>query len=39
MIEKHNVIKNPVLNEILEIDKKIKEETQKIIESKIEITN
>ena len=39
MIEKHNVIKNPVLNEILEIDKQIKEETQKIIESKIEITN
>jgi len=39
MMEKHNVIKNPVLNEILEIDKQIKEETKKIIESKIEITN
>tara|TARA_Y100000310_G_scaffold279903_1_gene299314 strand:- start:636 stop:1796 length:1161 start_codon:yes stop_codon:yes gene_type:complete len=39
MMEKHNVIKNPVLNKILEIDKQIKEETQKIIESKIEITN
>jgi len=37
MIKQHNVIKNPNLNQILDIDKKIKEETQKIIENKIEI--
>ena len=37
MMEKHNIIKNPVLNEILEIDKAIKEKTLKIIENKIEI--
>jgi len=32
MIDAHNVIKNPSLNDILEVDKKIKEETQKMIE-------
>ena len=34
MMDKHNTIKNPALNEILEIDKKIKEETQKSINKK-----
>ena len=38
MIDSHNVIKNPTLNEILEIDKKIKEETYNLIENnKLEI--
>jgi len=32
MMEKHNIINNPSLNEILETDQKIKEETKKIIE-------
>ena len=32
MMEKHNIINNPSLIEILEIDQKIKEETKKIIE-------
>jgi len=31
MMQEHDVIKNPDLNQILDIDKKIKEETQKII--------
>jgi len=38
MIEDHKIIKNPNLQQILETDRKIKEETQKIIENKIEIT-
>ena len=38
MIKQHNVIKNPDLTQILDVDKKIKEEAQKIIENKIEIT-
>ena len=33
MIDFHNVIKNPSLNDILEVDKKVKEETQKLIEN------
>jgi 1-deoxy-D-xylulose-5-phosphate reductoisomerase len=32
MINQHNVIKNPDLNQILDVDKKIKEETKNIIE-------
>ena len=39
MMQKHNIIKNPNLNQILDVDKKIKEETQEIIENKVEITN
>ena len=38
MMGKHNSIKNPALNKILEIDKTIKEETKEIIENKMEIT-
>jgi len=37
MIDSHSIIKNPNLNQILEIDKKIKEETKKIIENKTEV--
>ncbi len=33
MIAEHNIIKNPSLNEILDVDKKVKEETKKIIET------
>jgi len=32
MMQEHNVIKTPDLNQILDVDKKVKEETQKIIE-------
>jgi len=32
IIDSHSTIKNPDLNQILEVDKKVKEETQKIIE-------
>jgi len=39
MIDSHNVIKNPTLNQILEIDKKIKEETEIIIQNKVIINN
>ena len=39
MMQKHNIIKNPNLNQILDVDKKIKEETQEIIENKIIINN
>ncbi|MEK6949345.1 MAG: 1-deoxy-D-xylulose-5-phosphate reductoisomerase [Nanoarchaeota archaeon] len=39
MMEKHNVIKNPTLNEIFKIDKRIKDETKKIIENRIMINN
>ena len=39
MMQKHNIIKNPNLNQILDVDKKIKEEIQEIIENKVEITN
>ena len=35
MMDSHNVIKNPALNDILEVDKKIKEETKKFVENKI----
>jgi len=34
MLDEHNLIKNPDLNQILNIDKKVKEETNKIIENK-----
>ena len=34
MIDEHKVIKNPDINQILDVDKKIKEETRKIIENK-----
>jgi|TARA_Y100000310_G_scaffold93932_1_gene91528 1-deoxy-D-xylulose-5-phosphate reductoisomerase len=34
MMDSHNIIKNPSLNEILDVDKKVKEETKKIIENK-----
>ena len=37
MMDSHNAIKNPDLNQILQIDKKTKEETKKIIENKIEL--
>lgn len=33
MMEQHKLIKNPTLDEILEIDKKVKEETEKIIKN------
>ena len=39
MMQEHNIIKNPNLNQILDVDKKIKEETQEIIENKIIINN
>ena len=39
MMQKHNIIKNPNLNQILDVDKKIKEETREVIENKVEITN
>ena len=32
MLQEHKIIKNPSLNEILDVDKKIKEETKKLIE-------
>jgi 1-deoxy-D-xylulose-5-phosphate reductoisomerase len=32
MMDSHNVIKNPDLNQILDVDKKVKEDTKKIIE-------
>ena len=31
-MDSHNVIKNPDLNQILDVDKKVKEDTKKIIE-------
>ncbi len=34
MMQEHNIIKNPDLNQILEVDKKVKEETKKLIENK-----
>ena len=34
MIKEHKTIKNPDLNQILEVDEKIKEETKEIIENK-----
>ena len=34
MMDSHNIIKNPSLNQILRIDKKTKEETKNIIENK-----
>lgn len=39
MTDSHNAIKNPDLNQILQIDKKIKEETKNIIENGILINN
>ena len=35
MMDKHNTIKNPALKDILEADKKVKEETKNIIEGEI----
>ena len=32
MIDSHNLIKNPDLNRILEVDRKVKEETIEMIE-------
>ena len=37
MMDEHSLIKNPNLNEILEADKKTKEETKRIIEEEIKI--
>jgi len=34
MIDSHNLIKNPDLNQILDVDEKVKEETQSIIDNK-----
>ena len=34
MMDSHNVIKNPDLSQILDVDKKTKEETKNIIENK-----
>ena len=34
MLQEHNIKKNPNLNEILDVDKKVKEETKRIIESR-----
>ncbi len=31
MVDSHNVIKNPNLSQILEVDSKIKEETKKLL--------
>lgn len=39
MMDGHRLIKNPSLNDILEIDRKTKEETSKIIEDEISIKN
>jgi len=33
MMDDHNLIKNPNLQEILEVDRKVKEETKKVIEN------
>ena len=34
MMQRHNIKKNPGLNEILDVDKKVKEETKKVIEDR-----
>ena len=39
MMDSHSLIKNPSLNEILEIDKKVKEETKNIIEEEMIVKN
>ncbi len=39
MMDSHNVIKNPNLSQILKADKKVKEETKKIVEDKLEMSN
>ncbi len=39
MMERHSLIKNPTLNEILEVDKKVKEETKNIIEEELVVRN
>src|SRR3989338_1721251 len=33
MVQEHKIIKNPSLNEILDVDRKVKEETKKLIEN------
>ena len=37
IMDSHNVIKNPDLNQILQIDKKTREETKNIIENKVKL--
>ena len=39
MIDGHKLIKNPTLNNILDIDRKTKEETKRIIEEEIIVGN
>ena len=39
MMNEHNLIKNPSLNEILDVDKKIKEKTKELIEDEIILKN
>ena len=39
MMDGHNLIKNPNLSEILAVDKKVKEETNKIIEEELIVEN
>jgi 1-deoxy-D-xylulose-5-phosphate reductoisomerase len=39
MMDEHSLIKNPSLNEILEVDKKAKEETRNIIEEELLVEN
>ena len=39
MMDNHKLIKNPDLNEILEVDKKTKEETKNIIEEEMIVSN
>ena len=38
MMDKHNLIKNPSLKEILDVDKEIKEKTKKIIEEEMVVS-
>ena len=39
MMDTHNTIKNPTLKDILEVDKKVKEETKNIIEEEIMVNS
>lgn len=39
MMQDHKIIENPDLNQILDVDKRVKEETKKIIENKVIINN
>jgi len=39
MMDEHNLIKNPALKEILEVDRKTKEETKNIIEEELIVKN